>query len=282
MNAIRRSSIIIGTLFIAATAFSILGHVSYGPILNNPDYIIYGPTSENQIVLGAIFGMLAAVSVAGTAIAFFPILRKRDEPIALVYIGGRLLEAFLIIIGLVSILTLLTLRQEFALGVVLDTSSLQTADHLLRSTHAWAFILGPNFILGISTLLYSSILYRSRLIPRGLATLGMVGAIFVIFAALLELFGVILQVSAWGSVLSLPVGVYEIALGVYLIVKGFKLSATDSESAKTEMKEQIVVAKNREESKYAKMEMKEQISAIKNVEESKSAKTEAKEQISAT
>ncbi len=122
MNAIRRSSIIIGILFILAEVFSILGHVLYGPILNNPDYMIYGPTSENQIVLGAIFEMLAAISVAGTAIAFFPILRERNERKALGYIGGSLLEAFLIIIGLVSILTLLTLRREFALEGVLDSS----------------------------------------------------------------------------------------------------------------------------------------------------------------
>jgi len=141
MNAIRRSSIIIGILFILAEVFSILGHVLYGPILNNPDYMIYGPTSENQIVLGAIFEMLAAISVAGTAIAFFPILRERNERKALGYIGGSLLEAFLIIIGLVSILTLLTLRREFALEGVLDSSSLHTADRLLRSMHAWAFIL---------------------------------------------------------------------------------------------------------------------------------------------
>jgi len=89
-------------------------------------------------------------------------------------------------------------------------------------------------------------------------------------------------VSAWGAVLSLPVGVYEIALAVYLIVYGFMLSATDSESAKTEIKEQIAAARIKEESKSAKTEMKEQIAAIKNVEESKSAKTELIEQIAAT
>jgi hypothetical protein len=225
MNSIRKSAIVIGVLFIAAAVFSILGLVSYGPILNNPEYMTKGPTSENQIVLGAIFEMITAVTVAGTAIAFFPILRKHNETIALGYVGGRLLEAVLIIIGLVSILTLLTLRQEFASGVALTASSLQTADRLLRSTHAWSFILGPNFMLGINTLLYSSVLYRTRLIPRALATLGLVGAVSVFVAALLELFGVIDQVSAWGAVLSLPVGVYEMALAVYLIAKGFKLSA---------------------------------------------------------
>jgi hypothetical protein len=232
MNSIRKSAIIIGVLFIAAAVFSILGLVSYSPILNNPEYMTVGPTSENQIVLGAIFEMITAVTVAGTAIAFFPILRKRNETIALGYAGGRLLEAVLIIIGLVSILTLLALRQEFASGAVLDASSLQTADKLLRSTHGWTFILGPNFMLGINTLLYSSVLYRTRLIPRALATLGLVGVVSVFVAAWLELFGVIDQVSAWGAVMALPVGVYEITLAVYLIVKGFKLSAITIGSTK--------------------------------------------------
>jgi hypothetical protein len=239
MSSIRKSALRIGVLFIAAAVFSILGLISYGPILNNPDYMITGPTSENQIVVGAIFEMVTAVTVAGTAIAFFPILREHNETIALGYVGGRLLEAVLIIIGLVSILTLLALRQDFASGVALDTSSLHTADKLLRSTHAWTFILGPNFMLGINTLLYSYLLYQTKLVSRPLAALGLIGAVAVFVAALLELFGVIEQVSAWGAVLALPVAAYEITLAVYLIVKGFKLSAITNESAKTESNERI-------------------------------------------
>lgn len=231
MNTTRRSAITIGVLFIAAAVFSILGLVSYGPILNNPEYMTQGPTSENQIVLRAIFEMITAVTVAGTAIAFFPILRKHNETVALGYVGGRLLEAVPIVIGLISILTLLTMRQQFASGVATDVSSLQTADNLLRSTRAWAFILGPNFMLGINTLLYSSLLYRTRLVPRALTTLGLVGAVFVFVSALLEIFGVIDQVSAWGAVLSLPVAAYEITLAVYLIVKGFRSAALTSKTA---------------------------------------------------
>ncbi len=237
MDSNRKSAIVIGVLFLAAAVFSILGLVSYSPILNNPEYLTNGPTSENQIVLGAIFEMITAVTVAGTAIAFFPILRKRNETIALGYVGGRLLEAVLIIVGLVSILTLLALRQGFAGGAAMDASSLQTADIMLRSTHSWAFILGPNFMLGINTLLYSYLLYQTKLIPRPLAVLGFVGAASVFTAALLELFGVILQVSTWGAVLALPVGLYEISLAIYLIVKGFKSTAFTSESVKMETNE---------------------------------------------
>jgi hypothetical protein len=183
-----------------------------------------GPTENNQIVLGAIFEMLTAVAVAGTAIAFFPILRKHNETIALGYVGGRSLEAVLIILGLVSMLTLMSLRQAIDSGANLDATTLPTAYKLLRSVHAWSFILGPSFMLGINTLLYSALLYRTKLVPRMLSSLGLVAAVSIFTAALLELFGIILQVSTWGAVLALPVAIYEMSLAIYLIVKGFNSS----------------------------------------------------------
>jgi hypothetical protein len=234
MNSNRKRAIVIGVLFIAAALFSILGLVSYGPVLNNPAYITQGPTSENQIVLGALFELITAATVAGTAIAFFPILKKREESIALGYVGFRLLEAVLIIIGLVSILTLLTLRQAYEGGAALAVPSLQTADELLRSIHDWAFIIGPNFMLGIGTLLYSYLLYQTRLVARPIAVMGLVGAVSVYTAALLEMFGVIEQVSVWGAALSMPVAIYEMTLAVYLILKGFRSPAIASRTTAAE------------------------------------------------
>jgi hypothetical protein len=225
MNTIRKQAVLVGVFFIIAAVAAILGLAAYDPIINNPDYLTTGPTASNQIVLGAIFEMFTAVAVAGTAIAFFPILRKHNETIALGYVGGRLLEAVLIIIGLVSMLTLMSLRQAVEAGAILDAAALPTVSKLLRSTHAWSFILGPSFMLGINTLLYSTVLYRTKLVPRRLASLGLIAAAAIFTAALLELFGIILQVSAWGAILALPVAVYEISLAVYLIVKGFNPSA---------------------------------------------------------
>jgi hypothetical protein len=228
MSTNRKQAILVGVFFIIAAVAAIAGLAAYDPIINNSDYLTTGPTSSNQIVLGAIFEMLTAVSVAGTAITFFPILRKHNETIALGYVGGRLLEAVFIILGLVSILTLLSLRQTVEAGAALDAAALPTLYKLLRSTHAWSFILGPAFMLGINTLLYSTVLYRTKLVPRPLSSLGLIAAVCIFSAALLELFGIILQVSAWGAILALPVATYEISLAVYLIVKGFNLSAIAS------------------------------------------------------
>jgi hypothetical protein len=145
----------------------------------------------------------------------------------LVAVVGRIIEAVLIIIGVVSILSILTLRQGFAAEIDIDVSVVKIADKVFRSIHSWAFILGPNFMLGINTLLYSSLLYTSKLVPRPLSTLGLVGAVSVFAAALLELFGVINQVSTLGVVLAIPVALFEMILAIWLIVKGFNLLLTN-------------------------------------------------------
>ena len=137
-------------------------------------------------------------------------------------IGGfRLFEAVIIVIGLISLLSLLTLRQEFASGAALDTSSLQTVGKSLLAIHAWTSVLGPNFMLGINTLMFSFLLYQTRLVPGPIAVMGLIGATLIFIAALLEMFGVILPISLWKVVLALPVASYEMILAVYLIVKGF-------------------------------------------------------------
>ena len=220
MDTSRMSAMIIGVLFIVATV-SAIGAVLYNPILKNPYYLVKGPTRRNQITLGALFELTAAAAIVGTAIAFFPFLKQGNESIALGYIGFRLFEAVIIVIGLISLLSLLTLRQEFASGAALDTSSLQTAGKSLLAIHAWTSVLGPNFMLGINTLMFSFLLYQTRLVPGPIAVMGLIGATLIFIAALLEMFGVILPISLWKVVLALPVASYEMILAVYLIVKGF-------------------------------------------------------------
>ena len=220
MGADRMSAMVIGVLFIVATV-SAIGAVLYYPILSNLDYLINGPTRRNLITLGAVSELLAAVAVVGTSITFFPFLKEGNESIALGYVGFRLLEAVIIVIGLVSLLSLLTLRQEFAGGAGWDTSSLQTVGKSLLAVHAWTSVLGPNFMLGINTLLCGFLLYQTELVPRTIAIMGLIGAASIFLAALLQMFGVILPISRWKAVLTIPVASYEMILAVYLIVKGF-------------------------------------------------------------
>ena len=238
MNSIRRTARIVGVLFIIATIAAIIGRVLYQPIMSDPDYIIKGPANENQVILGVFFELILVGAAVGTSIMLFPYLKKQNESIALGYVGFRLLEAVLIVIGLVSLLSLLTLSQEFASGVVLDASSFQTVGRLLLTVHAWTIILGTHFMLGIGTLMYSYLFYQSKLVPRWLSVWGLIAAVSIFVSALLEMFGVILTISLWAGILAIPVAFYEMVLAVWLIVKGFYSSAIASGSVKTDMNEE--------------------------------------------
>ena len=237
MNTSRKIAIIVGVLFILAAVTAIVGLVLYGPILNDPDYIIKGSANETQVIWGAFFEIIVALSLIGISITMFPILKKHNESLALGYVCFRLLESTIIIIGIMSILSIVTLSHEFAKAVAPNPSSFLTASKLLVAVHDWTFLFGPNVALGPSTLMMSYILYKSKLVPRFIAVLGLIGGPLIFTSAVLVMFGVYLQISVWGAISTLPVFAYEMTLAVWLIVKGFNSSAIASESAKTDINE---------------------------------------------
>lgn len=234
MNTNKKSALIVGILFILAAVTAIIGLILYDPILNGPDYLIKGSEHANQVILGALMELILVVSAVGTATTMFPLLRKYNETIALWHVCFRFLEAVIITIGIISVLSLLTLSREFAAAADPDIASFQASGILLKAVHDWTFLLGPLFMLGINTMMYSYIFYKTKLVPRFIPILGMTGATLVFICALLVMFGVIQQVSVWGAILALPVAANEMILAVWLIVKGFNLSALSSESAKKE------------------------------------------------
>lgn len=239
MNSNRTTAKMVGVLFILAAVSSIIGLILYNPILNDPDYLIKGFENKNQIILGALFELILVCSAIGTSIMLFPLLRKYNESIALGYVCFRFLEAVLITVGVVSVLSLLTLSKQFVEAAAPNTSSFQASGTLLIAIHDWTFMLGPNFMLGINTMMCSYLLYKSKLVPRLISCIGLAGAALIFIAALLEMFGLIVQTSVWGGIMAIPVASYEMSLAVWLIVKGFHLSANASQSAKTETNELI-------------------------------------------
>ncbi|MBD3921943.1 DUF4386 domain-containing protein [Paenibacillus sp. PR3] len=231
MHTTRRAAKLTGILFILAAISSIIGLVLYDPILNGTDYLIEGAKHDNQIILGALMELVLVVSAVGTAVTMFPVLRRVSERIALGHLCFRFLEAAIITVGIISVLSLLTLSREFTAIAPTDPTSYHAAGTLLIAIHDWTFLLGPNFMLGINTMMYSYIFYRSGLVPRFLSILGMTGGALVLAAALFEMFGVFEQVSTWGGLLSLPVAANEMTLAVILLVRGFnesRLAAIDS------------------------------------------------------
>ncbi|KRF04819.1 hypothetical protein ASG89_21190 [Paenibacillus sp. Soil766] len=228
MNVNRRTAIKVGILFIVAALTSIIGLILYNPLLNDANYLIQGAEHANQIILGAIFELTLVVSAIGTSILLFPILRKHNESIALGYVCFRFLEAIVIMIGIISVLSLLTLSQEFVNTVAPNESSFRTSGTLLIAIHDWTFLLGPNFLLGINTMMCSYLLYKTKLVPRFISYMGLTGATLIFIAALLEMFSIIAQLSTWGAILAIPVAAYEMTLAVWLLVKGFDAPSSTS------------------------------------------------------
>ena len=159
-------------MFIFATVSAILGLLFYPPILTGPDYLINGAAHANQVVLGALMELVLVCTAIGTAIGLFPVLRPYGERIALGHLCFRFLEAVIITIGIVAVLSLLTVSQNFVAAAAPDASAFLVAGTLLRAVYKWTFVLGPLLFLGINTLMYSYLLYKSRLVPRPLAVLG--------------------------------------------------------------------------------------------------------------
>jgi hypothetical protein len=228
MNSNKKAAKIVGALFILAAVTAVIGLNLYNPILKDPDYLLNGSKHANQVILGALMELILVVSAVGTATTMFPFLRKYNETIALWHVCFRFLEAIIITVGVISVLSLLTLSREYAAADVPDIASFQASGILLKAVHDWTFLLGPNFMLGINTMMYSYIFYKSKLVPRFIPILGMTGAALVFMAALLEMFGIIQQVSFLGAILSLPVAANEMILAVWLIFKGFNESALES------------------------------------------------------
>lgn len=216
----RKNATTIDVCFIIAAISAIIGLILYNPILNTQNYLVEGAKHSNQIILGAVFELILVSTVVGTGIVFFPYLKKQNEAIALGYFCFRMLEAVFIMIGIVSILTLLSISQNYAVTLI-NVEIYEIVAQTLQATHNWTFMLGPNFMLGVNTFLYSYLLYRFNLIPRQLSVLGMISAILIFIAALLEMFGIIFQVSTTGFLLAFPIFIYEITLAIWLILKGF-------------------------------------------------------------
>ncbi|MDQ4140166.1 MAG: DUF4386 domain-containing protein [Bacteroidota bacterium] len=205
----KTNATVTGIFYLAAALTSMAALKLYEPILYHPDYLIRGAENKHQIILGAFLELVTVGTVAGTAIMLYPYVRKYNESLGLGYLCFRMLEAILILVGIVSVLSLLTLSQVYTTAVAPNLAAYQTNGSVLKAIHEWTFMLGPNFMLGINTFLYSLIFYRSKLIPRKLSLLGLAGAVSIFMAALFEMFGIILQISVWGVLFALPVFAYE-------------------------------------------------------------------------
>jgi hypothetical protein len=220
----RTTARIVGWLFIGTFVFSIPGYLLYGPLLDHPDYVL-GGGHDTQITLGAFLEILTAICNIGTAVALYPVAKRHSQRAALGYVATRIVESTIIVAGIVSVLSVLTLRQQFV-GSGADADTITVAGQTLVAFHDWTFLLGPGFCAGIGNgLLLGYLMYTSGLLPRRVAILGLVGGSFAFLAATGALFGVYERQSAPQFLLTFPEMIWELTFGIYLIAKGFTLPA---------------------------------------------------------
>ncbi|GAA1233339.1 hypothetical protein GCM10009665_24530 [Kitasatospora nipponensis] len=224
MAARRTTATLAGVFYLVTHVTSIAALALYSPVLNGPDYVLStGP--DTQVLLGAFLEVLLALSIVGTAVTLFPVVRRQHEGLALGYVALRTLEAAVITVGIVSLLAVVTLRQHLAGVAGTDTAALVIVGKALVAVHDWTFLLGPNFVLGANTVLMAALMHRSRLVPRFIAVLGLVGGSLIFASAIAELFGLYRQISVWGSLTAVPVFAWELAFAGWLIVRGFRPAA---------------------------------------------------------
>ncbi|OCA89318.1 DUF4386 domain-containing protein [Pseudobacillus wudalianchiensis] len=222
MTQDRMNGIIIGILYIAAAATSVIAVIFYQPVLSDQWYMSVANGFQTKVLIGVINDFLLVVTAIGTAVMLFPYIRRWNEHIALGYLCFRFMEAVFISIGLVSILGLLHISKYYEAGSLASEENLFAIGLVLQAFHRWTSMLGPNLMLGLNTIMYSYLLFRTGLVPKPLALFGMATAVLVFIAGLLEMFGVVEPFSTAKGLIALPVGVYEMSLAVWLIVKGFQ------------------------------------------------------------
>jgi hypothetical protein len=231
MNTYRKNAIIVGVLFLLGLAGA-FGFI-VKPILEGSGYLIKIFENQNQVLVGTLIQIVMAFACAGIAIGLYPILKKHNKSLALGAVGFRIIENVFQIIAALGLLSLLTLSQESVKADALVASSFQTVGDLLLAVRFWASQVLAAFSFCLGALMYYYVFYQSKLIPRWLSGWGIVAIILHLTSVFLTMF---LQIDPFSGspilLLSIPIGLQELTLAVWLIVKGFNPSAI-SLTAKT-------------------------------------------------
>lgn len=219
----RKSMLWTGILFIGTFLFSIPALFFYSPIIDHKDYVL-GGGHDTRVTFGALFEIALIVCNAGTAITLYPVARRFTETVAIGYVASRLFESVMIALGVLSLLSVVTLRQDFGGAGAADAASIGAAANSLIAFHDWTFLIGPAFCAGFGNgILLGYMMFRSGLMPRRLAMIGLVGGPMAVGTAVAVLFGAYEQVSPISFLFTVPEIVWELTFGIFLTVKGIRL-----------------------------------------------------------
>ena len=214
MTVSRKTSLTAGILYLLT--FISIPTLSLYHEIHQPNFVISSAPSTD-VVLGGMLELVMALACIGTALAFYPVLKKQNEMLALGFVAARILEATLIFAGVASLLTVLNLRSLGADAQVMSRGFVMLYDRL--------FLISQSFIPAVNALLLGTLLYQTRLVPRILPIIGIIGAFTLVAGDVAVLYGVFDQRAPLAGLSAVPIALWEFSLGIYLTVKGFKENA---------------------------------------------------------
>jgi hypothetical protein len=222
MSSTRKTALVAG-IFYLITFISIPTLALYGPVKNHRDWIL-GSGGHTGVLVGGFLEVIVALACIGTAVTLYPVVKRQNEGAALGFVTARVLEASMIFAGVVSLLSLVTLRHDLGGAAGADAAALVTTGASHVAVYSWTFLLGQTLMPGFNALLLGSLMYRSRLVPRVIPVMGLIGAPLLIAAVFATLFGQHSSLTGLAVLPVIPVAAWELSLGVWLVVKGFRPS----------------------------------------------------------
>lgn len=212
-----------GIFYLLTFASSIPALILIGPVLDDVHYVT-GAGQDTRVLWGCLLDVVNALTAIGSAVAIFPVVKRQNESMALGFVTSRLMEAAVIMIGVVSLLAVVTMRQDLA-GATGDTTAVTTTANALVHVRDWTFLFGPGLMPAFNAILLATLLHRSRLVPRIIPTVGLIGAPLLLTAFVAAYFGGIEQVSSTSGLLTFPIAAWELSVGLWMTFKGFNASS---------------------------------------------------------
>lgn len=219
MDPIRKATLAAGLFYIGTFVFSIPALGLYDGVVNDPNFVL-GAGSDQGVLWGGLIEILTALTGIGTAVALYPVIKRHGPGRAVGFVACRTLEAAAIFAGVLAVLAVYTLRQDF--GGTTDPAILSATAGGLVAVKDWSFLLGPGIMPAINALCFATIMYQSRLVPRWIPTVGLIGAPLLLASSTTTLFGGFEQVTTASLLLALPIATWELSVGIYMAVKGFR------------------------------------------------------------
>ncbi len=224
MDRLRKTAMLAGGLYLVTFAASIPARFFFlDPVLSDSGYIV-GSGADTRVLVGGLLDMVNALACIATAVVLFTVVKRQSQTLALGFVASRLLEAAIISIGVVSLFAVVTLRQDLAGTAGADEASLVPVGAALVAVYEWTFLFGPNVMAAVNALLLGTLMYRSGLVPRAIPLMGLIGAPLLLASVLGVVFGTHDLAAGQHVIAAAPIALWELSLGVYLVVKGFKSS----------------------------------------------------------